>query len=225
MERPKKSDKQGGRDLRERSQKQAEVCEFDKLLNHLSPLRGRTHPGGSASDRIIRQDGLDRGTAGEVLTKEPAKATQVQRSRVCPTMVAIKRRKVEKNLFKRREGERQCLVSDQPKREKREDSEKTSESYLSMGRWGGACLQKLHSPCSTWQLLPLLFSGFESKICNITTNVKELGKKLKFPVEPAEQVSRKRPHMVQAHSQETSTGGKSINWMGLEFLLGRTKTF
>lgn len=137
VERPKKSDKQGGRDLRERSQKQAEVCEFDKLLNHLSPLRGRTHPGGSASDRIIRQDGLDRGTAGEVLTKEPAKATQVQRSRVCPTMVAIKRRKVEKNLFKRREGERQCLVSDQPKREKREDSEKTSESYLSMGRWGG----------------------------------------------------------------------------------------
>lgn len=137
VERPKKSDKQGGRDLRERSQKQAEVCEFDKLLNHLSPLRGRTHPGGSASDRIIRQDGLDRGTAGEVLTKEPAKATQVQRSRVCPTMVAIKRRKVEKNLFKRREGERQCLVSDQPKREKREDSEKTSESYLSMGLWGG----------------------------------------------------------------------------------------
>lgn len=108
------------------------------------------------------------------------------------------------------------MVSAQPKREEREASEKTSESYLSMGGLGeGACLQKLHSPCSmnTWQLMPLLFSGFESKICNSTTKVKELGKKLKFPVEPAEQVSRKRPHIVQAHSQETSTGGKSIKWI------------
>lgn len=158
VERPKKSDKQGGRDLRERSQKQAEVCEFDKLLNHLSPLRGRTHPGGTASERIIRQDGLDRGTAGEVLTKEPAKATQVQRSRVCPTMVAIKRGKVEKNLFKRRgkKKKRQCLVSDQPKREKREDSEKTSDSCLSMG-WGGlfteASQSLLHTAAPAFALL------------------------------------------------------------------------
>lgn len=38
-----------------------------------------------------------------MLTKEPALATQIQRSRVCPEMVAIKRGKVEnKNQFERK---------------------------------------------------------------------------------------------------------------------------
>lgn len=76
-----------------------------------------------------------------------------------------------------------CLVSDQPK-ERRKGRLRDDIGELSEDQHGGRGLVyrsfTVHSLLHkhTWQLMVLLFPGFESKICNITSKVKVLGEKL-----------------------------------------------
>lgn len=80
----------------------------------------------------------------------------------------------------------------------------------------------------TWQFMVLLLSGpgtgcsfcasrqgvsdFESKICNITSKVKVLEKKLKvFWQNQLKEVSHKRPHIVQAHLRGKNTQREQVD--------------